>query len=82
MVVALRRLYPDLEIIARARDSEHQRRLNKMLKRRGDGADAARGLAAVVASLGGAVLRALNYKKEDVDGLIERGIGEIRSRIG
>ena len=71
VVVALRRLYPDLEIIARARDSEHQRRLNKML-----------GVVAMVPTLpedsrllslpfGGAVLRALNYKKEDVDGLIE-----------
>ena len=63
--------YPDLEVIARARDSEHQRRLNKML-----------GVVAMVPTLptdsrllslpfGGAVLRALDYKREDVDGLIE-----------
>ncbi|KAH8045572.1 solute:proton antiporter [Aureococcus anophagefferens] len=30
-VVALRRLYPDLEIIARAENRDHQRRLSKML---------------------------------------------------
>ena len=71
VVVALRRLYPDLEIIARAENRDHQRRLNKML-----------GVVAMVPALpedsrfltlpfGGAVLRALNYDQSDVDMLIE-----------
>ena len=71
VVVALRRLYPDLEIIARARDREHQRRLSQML-----------GVVAMVPTLpedsrllslpfGGAVLRALSYEKAEVDALIE-----------
>ncbi|KAH8073891.1 solute:proton antiporter [Aureococcus anophagefferens] len=71
VVVALRRLYPDLEIIARAENRDHQRRLSKML-----------GVVAMVPALpedsrfltlpfGGAVLRALNYDQSDVDMLIE-----------
>ena len=71
VVVALRRLYPDLEIIARAQNRDHQRRLNKML-----------GVVAMVPALpedsrllslpfGGAVLRALNYDQKEVDMLIE-----------
>lgn len=71
VVVALRKLYPNLEIIARATDKEHQRRLNKML-----------GVVALVPSLpegsrllslpfAGAVLLNLDYPKLDVDILIE-----------
>lgn len=71
VVVALRKLYPDLEIIARATNKDHQRRLNKML-----------GVVALVPTLpedsrllslpfAGAVLRNLDYPKFDVDILIE-----------
>ena len=71
VVVALRRLYPDVEIIVRAADKDHQRRLNSML-----------GVVAMVPSLpedsrllslpfGGAVLRNLGYDADDVDMLLE-----------
>ncbi|KAJ1450784.1 Sodium/hydrogen exchanger family-domain-containing protein [Pelagophyceae sp. CCMP2097] len=71
VVVTLRRLYPNVEIIVRAADKEHQRRLNSMLK-----------VVAMVPSLpedsrllslpfAGAVLRALDYTADDVDMLLE-----------
>ncbi|KAJ8600160.1 hypothetical protein CTAYLR_001919 [Chrysophaeum taylorii] len=79
VVVALRRLYPDLEIIVRAHDKDHQRRLAKSL-----------GVVALVPSLpensrllslpfAGAVLRALDYDENEVDILIEE---KRRSALG
>mmetsp|Transcript_18748 Transcript_18748/g.28283 ORF Transcript_18748/g.28283 Transcript_18748/m.28283 type:complete len:769 (-) Transcript_18748:324-2630(-) len=69
IVVGLRRKYPDLDIIARATDKQHQQRLNDVL-----------GVVALVPAIpensrllslpfAGSVLKALNY--EDVDIIIE-----------
>ena len=81
-VIVLRRLYPDLDIFARATNAEHQKRLQNVLDVKAMVPVLPQDSALLSLPFGGAVLKSLGTPEEEVNAIMEAKRKEVLSSIG